>query len=195
MMALLSVPNNGHGRVSERQLVARVVDGDPAAQRELYDSHVDRVYRLAYRLAGEDELARDFTQLTFIRAFERIAEFRHDSSLATWLHSIGVSVALNGLRTVKKMRARNVPIEEAHGLGSSGREAEPDLKTRLKSAIDSLSEKYRTVFLMHDVEGFTHDEIGAALGIPAGTSKTRLFQGRAKLREALADFRGEWIHD
>src|SRR5512141_2492642 len=113
-MTALTV-TNGYGRVSERQLVARVVNGDPAAQRELYDSHVDRVYRLAYRLAGEDELARDFTQLTFIRAFERIAEFRYDSSLATWLHAIGVSVALNGLRTVKKNRQRNVPLEEATG--------------------------------------------------------------------------------
>ena len=108
----------------ERELVARVRDGDSRAQRELYDHHVDRVYRLAYRLAGEDELARDFTQLTFIRAFERIAEFRHDSSLSTWLHAIGVSVALNGLRTIKKMRARNVPLEEAtasalHGLEQS----------------------------------------------------------------------------
>ena len=165
----------------------------PRAQRELYDSHVDRVYRLAYRLAGEDELARDFTQLTFIRAFERISEFRHDSSLSTWLHTIGVSVALNGLRTVKKNRLRNVSLDQATGLRATGNStAEPDLKARLAAAIDQLSEKYRTVFLMHDVEGFTHDEIGAALGIPVGTSKTRLFQGRAKLREALADFREEW---
>jgi RNA polymerase sigma-70 factor (ECF subfamily) len=181
--------------VSERQLVARVVDGDPAAQRELYDSHVDRVYRLAYRLAGEDELARDFTQLTFIRAFERIGDFRFESSLATWLHTIGVSIALNGLRKVKTARTREAPIEAASTIGAFPREAEPDLKVRLRAAIDSLSEKYRTVFLMHDVEGYTHEEIGAALGIPPGTSKTRLFQGRAKLREALADFRGEWIHD
>ncbi len=192
-MTAIPLTAEPRGRLDERQLIARVKAGEARAQRELYESHVDRVYRLAYRLAGEDELARDFTQLTFIRAFERIAEFRHDSSLATWLHSIGVSVALNGLRTVKKMRERNVPIEEAHGLGTSRRDADPDLKTRLKAAIDSLSEKYRTVFLMHDVEGFTHDEIGAALGIPAGTSKTRLFQGRAKLREALADFRQEWV--
>src|SRR6478672_11979736 len=104
------------GPLDERELVARVRDGDSRAQRELYDHHVDRVYRLAYRLAGEEELARDFTQLTFIRAFERIAEFRHDSSLSTWLHTIGVSVALNGLRTVKKNRLRNVPLEEATGL-------------------------------------------------------------------------------
>jgi len=185
--------SDARGRVSERQLVARVVDGDPLAQRELYESHVDRVYRLAYRLAGEDELARDFTQLTFIRAFERIGDFRFESSLATWLHTIGVSIALNGLRKMKTARTREAPIEAASSIGSVSREAEPDLKVRLKIAIDSLGEKYRTVFLMHDVEGFTHEEIGAALGIPSGTSKTRLFQGRAKLREALADFRGEWI--
>ena len=195
MMALTAPDGRLRGRVSERQLVARVVDGDPAAQRELYDSHVDRVYRLAYRLAGEDELARDFTQLTFIRAFERIGDFRFESSLATWLHTIGVSIALNGLRKVKTARTREAPIEAASSIGTFTREAEPDLKVRLKAAIDSLSEKYRTVFLMHDVEGYTHEEIGAALGIPPGTSKTRLFQGRAKLREALADFRGEWINE
>jgi RNA polymerase sigma-70 factor (ECF subfamily) len=191
-MMALRVPDT-RGRVSETQLVARVINGDPAAQREMYESHVDRVYRLAYRLAGEDELARDFTQLTFIRAFERIGDFRGESSLATWLHTIGVSIALNGLRKVKTARTREAPIEAASSVGSYDREAEPDLKVRLKEAIDDLSEKYRTVFLMHDVEGFTHEEIAESLGIPVGTSKTRLFQGRAKLREALADFRGEWI--
>jgi RNA polymerase sigma-70 factor (ECF subfamily) len=198
MMALMVPDDSTSGRArvtTERQLIARVVSGDPAAQRELYDSHVDRVYRLAFRLAGEDELARDFTQLTFIRAFERIGDFRFESSLATWLHTIGVSVALNGLRKVKTARNREAPIEAAATIGTISRESEPDLKARLKAAIDSLSEKYRTVFLMHDVEGYTHEEIGAALGIPPGTSKTRLFQGRAKLREALADFRGDWIHE
>src|SRR6266542_390425 len=193
MTALLAPERTTKNRVDERELVARVISGEPRAQRELYDSHVDRVYRLAYRLAGEDELARDFTQLTFIRAFQRIGEFRHDSSLSTWLHAIGGSVALNGLRGVKRRLTREAPLEHAESMGTVARTAEPDLKARLEAAIDSLSEKYRTVFLMHDVEGFTHDEIGATLGIPAGTSKTRLFQGRAKLRQALADFREEWI--
>ncbi len=190
-MTALTVPDP-RGRVSERHLIDRVKQGDARAQRELYDSHVDKVYRLAYRLAGEDELARDFTQLTFIRAFEKIGDFRFESTLSTWLHTIGVSVALNGLRKVKTSRNREAPIEAASSIGTTMREAEPDLKTRLAAAIDALSEKYRTVFLMHDVEGYTHEEIGAALGIPAGTSKTRLFQGRAKLRADLADFRGEW---
>lgn len=191
-MTALTVPDPRR-RVSERHLIERVIQGDARAQREMYEAHVDRVYRLAYRLAGEDELARDFTQLTFIRAFEKIGDFRFESSLATWLHTIGVSIALNGLRKVKTARNREAPIEAASSIGSNTRESEPDLKVRLAAAVDSLSEKYRTVFLMHDVEGFTHEEIGAALGIPPGTSKTRLFQGRAKLREALADFRGEWI--
>lgn len=191
-MSALLAPERTTRRVDERELVARVIAGEPRAERELYDSHVDRVYRLAYRLAGEDELARDFTQLTFIRAFERIGEFRHDSSLSTWLHVIGVSVALNGLRGVKRRRTREAPLEQAATIGTIARAAEPDLKVRLNAAIDSLSDKYRTVFVMHDVEGFTHEEIGAALGIPTGTSKTRLFEGRAKLRQALADFREEF---
>ena len=180
-------------RVTEQQLISRVRAGEPAAQRELYDAHVDRVYRLAFRLAGDDELARDFTQLTFIRAFEQIGGFRAESSLATWLHSIGVSVALNGLRKVKRLHTREASLEEAEMVGSAAREADPDLKERLQKAIDGLSEKFRTVFLMHDVEGFTHEEIGELLKIPAGTSKTRLFQARGKLREELADFAGDWV--
>src|SRR5678815_2159298 len=138
-MMALTVPDE-RGRVSERQLVARVVDGDPAAQRELYDSHVDKVYRLAFRLAGEDALARDFTQLTFIRAFDRIGDFRFESSLATSLHTIGLSIALNGLRKVKTARPREAPIEAASSIGTTSREAEPDLKARLAAAIDSLSD-------------------------------------------------------
>ena len=180
-------------RVTEQQLISRVRAGEPAAQREMYDAHVDRVYRLAYRLAGDDELAQDFTQLTFIRAFEQIGGFRAESSLSTWLHSIGVSVALNGLRKVKRLHTREASLEEAEMVGSAAREADPDLKERLQKAIDGLSEKFRTVFLMHDVEGFTHEEIGEFLNIPAGTSKTRLFQARGKLREQLADFAGDWV--
>src|SRR3954471_22507420 len=134
-------------RVTEQQLISRVRAGEPAAQREMYDAHVDRVYRLAYRLAGDDELAQDFTQLTFIRAFEQIGGFRAESSLSTWLHSIGVSVALNGLRKVKRLHTREAPMEEGMMVGVSSIEAEPDLKERLARAVDSLSDKYRTVFV------------------------------------------------
>jgi RNA polymerase sigma-70 factor (ECF subfamily) len=93
---------------------------------------------------------------------------------------------LNGLRKVKRFHQRETDIDDAHTIGVSRREAEPDLKVRLKQAIDALPVGYRTVFLMHDVEGYTHEEIAAALGITAGGSKSQLFKARAKLRTLLA---------
>ena len=177
----------------EAELIARARAGDPAAERELYEGHVDRVYRLAYRLAGDDDLARDFTQDTFIRAFERLHEFRGGSQFSTWLHAVALSVALNGLRKVKRLRQRETSLEDGLEVPATAREAEPDLKRRLAAAIDALPEGYRTVFVMHDVEGYTHEEIGAALGVESGTSKAQLSRARAKLRSALADFAGEWV--
>ncbi|HEY6809013.1 MAG TPA: sigma-70 family RNA polymerase sigma factor [Gemmatimonadales bacterium] len=178
--------------MDERELIARVRAGDPSAERALYDAHVDRVYRVAYRLAGDDELARDFTQETFIRAFARLDGFRGDSALSTWLHSIAMSVALNGLRKIKRFRRREADLEEADAVATARRHAEPDLKRRLARAIDDLPEGYRTVFLLHDVEGYTHEEIAAALAVEPGTSKAQLSRARARLRESLADFAGEW---
>jgi RNA polymerase sigma-70 factor (ECF subfamily) len=178
--------------VDEPELIARACAGDGAAERALYDAHVDRVYRLAYRLAGDDELAQEFTQDTFVRAFERLGAFRGEAKLSTWLHAIATSVTLNGLRKVKRLRGRETDLGDATALPGAGRRAEPDLKRRLAQAIDALAEGYRTVFVMHDVEGYTHEEIGAALGIETGTSKAQLSRARAKLRDALSDFAGEW---
>ena len=179
----------------EREVIARAAAGDPAAQRTLYEGHVDRIYRLAYRLAGDEDLARDFTQEAFIRAFDRLGDFRGDSAFGTWLHAIAVSVSLNGLRKVKRIHARETGIEDVDALrlGTTARRADPDLRDRLARAIDGLPQGYRTVFLMHDVEGYTHEEIGEVLGIQTGTSKAQLFRARARLREALADFAGAWI--
>ncbi|NUS97562.1 MAG: RNA polymerase sigma factor [Gemmatimonadaceae bacterium] len=176
----------------EDALIARARAGDPAAERALYDAHVDRVYRIAFRFAGTDELARDFTQDAFIRAFSRLNDFRGESQFSTWLHSIAVSVILNGMRKVKKLREREAPLDDAVMVGSSRREAEPDLKARLAAAIDALPEGYRTVFLLHDAEGYTHEEIGQVLGVQPGTSKAQLSRARAKLRDALRAFAGEW---
>lgn len=179
--------------MDEPELISRVRAGEAAAERALYDAHVDRVYRLAYRLAGDDELARDFTQETFIRAFERLDTFRGESRLSTWLHAIATTVALNGLRKVKRFRTRETVLEAADGVAVGARAAEPDLKTRLRDAIDALPRKYRAVVVMHDVEGYTHEEIAAALGVEVGTSKAQLSRARAKLRAALSDFAGEWV--
>jgi RNA polymerase sigma-70 factor (ECF subfamily) len=113
--------------------------------------------------------------------------------LSTWLHAIGVSVALNGLRSVKRLRQRETNAVDAETLSAPRVGGEPDLKERLARAIDALPEGYRAVFVMHDVEGYTHEEIGIVLGIESGTSKAQLSRARAKLRTALADFAGEWI--
>ena len=177
----------------EAELIARARAGEPAAERALYETHVDRVYRLAYRMAGDDDLARDFTQDTFIRAFERLHEFRGEAQFSTWLHPIAVTVVLNGLRKVKRLRGREANLDEGLEVAGASRAAEPDLKRRLAAAIDALPEGYRTVFVMHDVEGYTHEEIGAALGVESGTSKAQLSRARARLREALADFAGERV--
>jgi RNA polymerase sigma-70 factor (ECF subfamily) len=174
-------------------MIEAVLAGDARAERALYDNHVDRVFRLCYRLAnGDADRAQDFTQETFVRAFDRLSEFRGEAALSTWLHSIAVSVSLNGMRRVKRWNERETPLEMAPQVGTNERHAEPDLKVKLRSAIDALPEHYRVVFVMYDMEGYTHEEIGAALDMPVGTSKARLSRARSQLRQALAQFAGEW---
>jgi RNA polymerase sigma-70 factor (ECF subfamily) len=179
--------------VDDRQLVERIRAGDRSAQRELYDAHVDRVYRLAYRMAGEDALARDLTQDTFVRVFEKLDGFRGDAAFTTWLHAVATSVVLNGLRRQKRIRERERDLEAARHVGTTPEGPEPDLKRRLQAAVSALPDLYRSVFVMHDLEGYTHREIAAALGVQPGTSKARLSRARARLRIELQDFAEEWV--
>lgn len=172
-------------------LVSRVLAGDRQAERELYDLHVDRVYRLAYRLAGDDDQAADYTQETFIRVFERLMTFRGEAALSTWITSIAYSVVFNGMRKRKRFAQREVELDDAMHQAMATT-PEPDLQTSLARAIDALPDGYRSVFVMHDVEGYTHQEIAAALGIQEGTSKAQLSRARAKLRTSLAAFAGDW---
>ncbi len=178
--------------MDDRELIARAQQGDELAERALYEAHVDRVYRLTYRMSGTAELAAEFTQDTFVRAFERLSTFRGEASLGTWLHAIAVSVVLNGMRKLRRFRERELDLDEARAVGAESGGADPDLKDRLRRAIDNLPEHGRVVFLMHDLEGYTHEEIGEVLGIPSGTSKARLFRARAALREELSAFAGDW---
>lgn len=178
--------------MDDQQLIAQVLAADPRAEREFYDRHVDKVYRMAYRLAGDTTLAQEFTQETFVRAFDRLAQFRGDSALGTWICAICVSVSMNGLRSTTTRHKREAGYDEAMTHAVPGRESEPDLKEKMQAAIDALPTGYRTVFLLHDVEGYTHEEIGRALDIDTGTSKAQLFRARRKLRVALAAFEGEW---
>ena len=178
--------------MNDLELVERAKQGDQEAFRRLYDANVDRIYRLTYRMAGSDELARDFTQEAFLRAWQRLEQFRGDAAFSTWLHSIAVSVSLNGIRKVDRHRKRERSLEDAAHVAHSGPGVDPQVRERLQGAVDELPEMYRTVFLMHDLEGYSHGEIAETLGVAEGTSKARLFRARAKLRASLGDAMQEY---
>ncbi len=176
--------------MNEQELIARVIAGDADAERELFDTHVDRVFRLAVRMCGDPGRAQEFAQDVFVKAFAKLDGFRGDAALSTWLHRITVTVVLDGIRKEKRRRKREVGVEDLTTV-DRGREAgDPGLKVRLLRAIDGLSEILRAVFVMHDIEGFKHHEIAAILEVPEGTSKARLFRARQQLRETLGSFQG-----
>ena len=182
-------------RVTEPELIARVLAGDRIAGRELYDAHAPRVFRLAYRLTGDTELAREFTQDTFVRAFNRLADFRGDAAFSTWIHRITITVVANAMRKVRRLRERETDLtdlDSAQPSGGEARRVDPDLRERLAKAIDALPDIYHTTLIMHDLEGYTHTEIAEVLGVAEGTCKSRLSAARAQLRAALADFAKEY---
>ena len=172
--------------MNETELIAGSLGGDRAAARELYDRCAPRVFRLIYRLVGNDELAAEYTQDTFVRVFQRLGQFRGDSAFSTWVYAVAMSTALTGMRRVKRLRAREAELVEAEGVAASGPEEDPHLRERLQKELSRLPERLRTTVVLHDVEGFTHREIAEMLGIPEGTSKARLSEARTRLREALA---------
>ena len=174
--------------LDERALIARILDGDRVAGRQLYEAHAARVHRLVYRLCGDADLAQDFTQDTFVRAFDQLNNFRGESAFGTWLHRIAVTVTLNGMRKVRRLRERETSLDDDPGLGTVSHRADPDLRSRIAAAIDALPEGTRLTLIMHDIEGYTHAEIAESLGIAEGTSKSRLFDARGRLRQALAAF-------
>jgi RNA polymerase sigma-70 factor (ECF subfamily) len=186
--ARLTPPTAGD-RPAERLLIEQVLAGDRRAARALYDAHVARVHRVAYRVTGDDQLAQECTQEAFVRAFARLDRFRGDAALGTWLTRIALTVSLNAIRRRRRRADRELGLDEvAHLHASEPSSVEPDLRERVARAIDALPEIYRVTVVLHDVEGYTHAEIASLLGVPEGTCKTRLFVARRKLRETLADF-------
>lgn len=173
--------------VDEWTLITRIIEGDRVSARTLYDRHAQRVHRVVFRICGDDELACDLTQDVFVRAFGQLKNFRGDSAFPTWLHRIAVTTALNQMRKVKRIREHEEALGEEDRHAAPAREADPDLKTRLHAAIDALPEGLKLTVLLHDLEGYTHAEIGTMLGVAEGTSKARLFEARGRLRETLRD--------
>ena len=174
--------------MTESELIAGVLAGDPAAERKLYDTYVDQVWRMTYRFAGDSDRAADWAQETFVRVFQRLRDFRGESRLGTWIGAIAVSVSLGGLRKTRRHAQREAPLDEGHAVAAPSRRIEADLAERLNRAIEGLAEGYRSVFVLHDVEGYTHEEIGKMLDVTPGTSKAQLHRARARLRETLSAF-------
>jgi RNA polymerase sigma-70 factor (ECF subfamily) len=172
--------------LDEQDLIARALAGEAAAERAIYEAHVDRIYRLAYRLAGDPDLADDYTQETFLRAFDRLPSFRGEAALSSWVHAIAVSVIFNGLRGLRRRRKHETGWENIEPAADRRRGADIDLQRQLTQAIDSLPDDLRVVFIMHDMEGYRHREIASALGVPEGTSKARLLRAKRILRRAIA---------
>ena len=174
--------------MTEHDLIARVLAGDPGAERALYDRYVDQVWRMTYRFAGDGDRAADWTQETFIRVFQRLRDFRAESKLGTWIGAIAVSVSLGGLRSNRRHIDRREPLEAGGEIAAREDRHDGHLSDKLKRAIAQLAEGYRSVFVLHDVEGYTHEEIGEMLGVTAGTSKAQLSRARARLRQSLSAF-------
>ncbi|MGD2044974.1 MAG: sigma-70 family RNA polymerase sigma factor [Gemmatimonadota bacterium] len=168
----------------ERELIRLATEGDAAAIRTLYDRYAPRVYAIVRRIAADDDLAQDYAQEAWIRAIRALPTFRGDARFSTWLHRIAVNSALQALRKAENRTKREAPAPEQIPVAPVARDSL--LKRRLEGALDALPEGMRQVLILHDVEGYTHEEIGDALGVTSGTSKSQLFKARAKMRAMLS---------
>ncbi len=169
--------------------VALACQGDRQAFERIYRRHVARIRGLARRMSGLDA-ADALTQDVFVRAWERLASFRGDSRFVTWLYRVAVNVIIEERRTSAR-RATWQEENEAAVQNAPAHAADGALSIDLQAAVDRLPGGARAVFLLHDVEGYRHGEIGAMLGVAVGTSKAQLHRARMLLRRSLSARRGD----
>lgn len=171
----------------ETGLVERAVSGDRAAFEQLYRRHRDRVYGLAWRIAGGDAaLAEDLLQEAFVRAWQKLDSFRGDSRFGTWLHRLAVNVALSDRRIRVRKAHRETALEETVERTAYGeRDVRAPEQMDLEQAIAQLPERARTVLILYDIEGYSHAEIADMTGMAVGSSKAQLHRARKLVREDL----------
>lgn len=169
--------------MTDQQLIDGAREGSEAAIRALYERYSSRVYATIHRLAGDDALAEDWAQEAWISAIRALPKFRGGSQFSTWLHRIAVNAALQGLRRRQRRTAPETPLPDTP-LADPNRD-HPLLRYRIERALAAIPAGMRQVLVLHDVEGYTHEEIAAALGVTVGTSKSQLFKARARMRELL----------
>ncbi len=171
---------------NEQLTIRRAIEGDEAALRALWTRHAPHIDTVVRRLVGFDQdLAEDIAQEVWIQIFRALPSYRGDSQFGTWAHRIAVNRTLNALRKVRRIANVETDIEDSSAAVEHDSERAL-LAASIGEAAERLSPGARTVFLLHDVEGFTHEEIAEQLGITAGGSKSQLFKARAKLRRLLA---------
>lgn len=170
---------------TDAAIVRRAIEGDERAMRLLWNQHAAHVDAVVRRLAADPDLAEDIAQEVWIQIFRALPSWRGDAKFSTWVHRVAINRTLNALRRTKRLAATETAIEE----DSAYVEQDAD-RSMLAQTIDEAARKLspgaRTVFLLHDVEGYTHEEIATELGITPGGSKSQLFKARAKLRRLLA---------
>ncbi|HEX6315522.1 MAG TPA: sigma-70 family RNA polymerase sigma factor [Gemmatimonadaceae bacterium] len=171
---------------SDAELIKRIVDeADESAFRLLYRAHTPRIYQLLFRLAGRDTAsAEELVQDTWLRAVRLLSTFRPDAELSSWLRGVAVNVAREWLRRHRRELERSSEIDPD---ACAARSVHLDAVIDLDDAIAALPAGCRAVLVLHDVEGFTHEEIAAQLGLAIGTSKSQLFDARRALRRVLGD--------
>ncbi|HET7441766.1 MAG TPA: sigma-70 family RNA polymerase sigma factor [Terriglobales bacterium] len=184
--------------LSEAEAIEKAKQGDAEAFEVLYDLHKRRVYSLCLRMTSNAAEAEDLTQEAFLQLFRKIATFRGESAFSTWLHRMAVNVVLMQLR---KKGLPVVPLEETIEGEEESLKKEPgapDVKLagsidrmQLERAIGRLPTGYRTIFVLHDVEGYEHNEIAGIVGCSIGNSKSQLHKARLKLRDLLKASRAE----
>lgn len=163
--------------------VAAAARGDRRAFERVYRAHADRVFALAVRMLGDRVPAEEVTQDIFVRVWEKLPGFRGESAFGTWLHRVAVNVLLSRRKTGRIQQDRSAG-DEALDTAPGRRDAVGE-RLDLEGAIARLPQGARRVFVLHDVEGFTHEEIGDQLGITPGGSKAQLHRARMLLRAAL----------
>lgn len=160
--------------------------GDVTALEALYRKYSGRVFAICLRIAGDGELAEEWAQDAWVRAWEQLESFRGESAFTTWLHRLTVNVVLDRKRSdARRARRMERAGEDALLNGNGGKDHSPGTRMDLERAISALPDGARTVFLLYDVEGYKHREIADRLGVAEGTVKAQLHRARKMLREAL----------
>lgn len=162
----------------------RAQQHDMAAFEVLYREHVGRIFALCLRLTGARPAAEDLVQEVFVRAWRKLAAFRGESAFGTWLYRLAVNVVVSDRRS-RPETAREVLTDDPAAHESPSPSPAPELGMDLERAIATLPDGARRVFVLHDMEGYRHEEIARLLGIAVGTSRAHLHRARALLREVL----------